>query len=199
MAPIPSDHRLDHLLATASRVFAQRGYHCTTMRELSRATGMSLAGMYHYVSGKDELLYLIQERCFTAVLAGAEERMAEHEDEAAAGRLRAFVDHHMQFFTGHMSEMKVLSHEAQALSDDRVDGINRLKRRYVDLLIGLVRDVGHGADLDPNVAAYALFGMMNWIYTWYDPCGAVTPAELGRQFSEIFLQGLEAPSPVSSS
>ena len=169
------------------------------MRELSRATGMSLAGMYHYVSGKDELLYLIQERCFTAVLAGAEARMAEHVDEAAADRLRAFVDHHVQFFTGHMSEMKVLSHEAQALSEKRVDGINRLKRRYVDLLIGLVRDVGQGADLDPNVAAYALFGMMNWIYTWYDPRGAVTPAELSRQFSGIFLQGLAAPTPVSSS
>ena len=69
MTQISSDRRLDHLLATASRVYAEQGYHCTTMRELARATGMSLAGMYHYVSGKDELLYLIQERCFTAVLA----------------------------------------------------------------------------------------------------------------------------------
>lgn len=160
---------------------------------------MSLAGMYHYVSGKDELLYLIQERCFTAVLAGVEERLATHEGELASERLRAFVDHHVHFFTGHMSEMKVLSHEAQALSEERVDGIIGLKRRYVDLLIGLVREVGQGADLDPNVAAYALFGMMNWIYTWYDPSGAVTPAELSRQFSEIFLQGAAAPTPVSSS
>ena len=109
------------------------------MRELSRATGMSLAGMYHYVSGKDELLYLIQERCFTAVLAGADQRLASHEGEPPTERLRAFVDHHVQFFSGHMNEMKVLAHEAQALSEQRVEGVNRLKRRYVDLLIGLVR------------------------------------------------------------
>ncbi|HMG18229.1 MAG TPA: helix-turn-helix domain-containing protein, partial [Gemmatimonadales bacterium] len=60
----PYDERLDHLLARAARVFADKGYHPTTMRDLSAASGMSLAGMYYYVRGKEDLLALIQERCF---------------------------------------------------------------------------------------------------------------------------------------
>ena len=58
----PYDERLDHLLARAAKVFAERGYHSTTMRDLAAASGMSLAGMYYYVKGKEELLSLIEER-----------------------------------------------------------------------------------------------------------------------------------------
>ena len=71
MTSAPFDQRLEQILATAAKVFADKGFHPTTMRDLSRSTGMSLAGLYHYISGKDELLYLIQQRCFAGVLAGA--------------------------------------------------------------------------------------------------------------------------------
>src|SRR5512134_373336 len=68
MPHAPYDARLDALLRVAAQVFARKGYHATTMRDLSRASGMSLAGMYHYVPGKEDLLYLIQRRCFQSVL-----------------------------------------------------------------------------------------------------------------------------------
>src|SRR5881227_2996583 len=73
----PYDERLDHFLSRAAKVFADQGYHSTTMRDLAAATGMSLAGMYYYVRGKEELLHRIQERCFTRVLAGAERALEE--------------------------------------------------------------------------------------------------------------------------
>ena len=185
------DDRLEHLLATAARVFAEQGYHSTAMRDLSRATGMSLAGMYHYVQGKDELLFLIQERCFSQVLEGAVRTLARTEGREPEERLNAFIRHHVLFFTRHMSEMKVLSHEAESLSDERIGNINRLKKRYVNLLIGLIKDLdGLPRRIDPRVAAYALFGMMNWIYTWYDPQGSVSPEALARQFTRIFMGGV---------
>ncbi len=123
------DERLQHLLATAANIFAAHGFHSTTMRDLSRATGMSLAGMYYYVEGKDELLFLIQERCFTEILTGA--RAAIAAETYPLERLRRFIRHHVGFFTAHMAEMKVLSHEAESLSGERWETINRLKRTYV--------------------------------------------------------------------
>jgi AcrR family transcriptional regulator len=93
---LPYDERLAGLLRTAAQVFARKGYHATTMRDLSRASGMSLAGMYHYVRGKEDLLYQIQQRCFTGVLTGAEEALARHAEPDE--RLRAFVRHHLAFF-----------------------------------------------------------------------------------------------------
>ncbi len=190
MAPKTYDQRLDSLLSTAARVFAAKGYHPTTMRDLSRETGMSLAGMYHYVRGKDELLALVQERCFSQVLEGA--RAAVEGAQDPADRLQRFIRHHVTFFAEHMPEMKVLSHEAESLSPERSEAIDGLKRRYADLLLGLLEGAGiaAGGSNGRKVAAYALFGMMNWIYTWYDPQGSIRPDALAEQFTQLFLRGV---------
>lgn len=201
MSTIPYDERLEHLLRTAARVFADKGYHATTMRDLARATGMSLAGMYYYVQGKDELLFLIQERCFQQVLAGAAAVLSD--GAGPAERVARFIHHHVGFFASHMSEMKVLSHEAKSLTGPRLEKINRLKRRYVDLLTNLIVDLDadgdpprsgpeRGVRPDPRIAAYGLFGMMNWIYTWYDPKGPVSPETLADHFAQLFLTGAAA-------
>lgn len=197
-APIAFDARLERILNVASKVFADKGFHPTTMRDLSRETEMSLAGIYHYVSGKDELLYLIQGRCFSAVLAGAE--LAVAGGHSPVDRLERFIRHHVSFFASHMNEMKVLSHEANSLGGSRLADINTLKRRYVELLRSLVADLdGTGANgVDPQIAAYALFGMMNWIYTWYHPDGPTTPDALAERFAQIFLTGIAAPSPITA-
>jgi TetR/AcrR family transcriptional regulator, cholesterol catabolism regulator len=182
----PYDERLDHLLAQAARVFAEKGYHPTTMRDLAAASGMSLAGMYYYVRGKEDLLALIQERCFSRVLAGAERAVASATDPAE--RLQAFIRHHVTFFAHHMAEMKVLSHEPAR-------GVNAIKRRYVDLLEALLREAApEETPVDRSAAAYVLFGMMNWIYNWYDPTGEIDPDRLAGLMARIFLGGfVEAP------
>ncbi len=94
------DKRLQHLLTVAARTYAERGYQATSMRDLSKASGFSLAGIYHYVSSKLELLYLIQDRCFSQVIiAGAREALAQAGEEPEA-RLAAFIQHHVTFFAG---------------------------------------------------------------------------------------------------
>jgi len=184
----PYDERLDHLLAQAARVFAERGYHPTTMRDLAGASGMSLAGMYYYVKGKEELLFLIQERCFVRVLEGAGEALGRSRDPLE--RLQAFIRHHVTYFAAHMAEMKVLSHEANALTGEPRRRVNAIKRRYVDLLEGLLREAAPvEAPSERSAAAYVLFGMMNWIYNWYDPAGALDPDRLADLITRVFIGG----------
>jgi TetR/AcrR family transcriptional regulator len=182
------DERLDHLLAQAARVFAGNGFHSTTMRDLAAASGMSLAGMYYYVRGKTELLQLIQERSFTQVLDGARSALVAQSDPV--DRLHAFIRHHVEYFAAHMAEMKVLSHEADSLTGDGRRRVQAIKRRYVDLLETLLRDAAPDEPpLERNAAAYALFGMMNWMYNWYDPSGAVDARRLADLIARIFLGG----------
>jgi AcrR family transcriptional regulator len=184
----PYDERLDHLLAQAARVFADKGYHSTTMRHLAAASGMSLAGMYYYVRGKAELLELIQERSFTEVLEGAKAAVQASGDPV--DRLRAFIRHHVEYFASHMPEMKVLSHEAASLNGDGRRRVQAIKRRYVDLLENLVCEAApDDPPVERNAAAYALFGMMNWIYNWYDPTGALDPRRLADLIARIFTGG----------
>ena len=161
------------------------------MREIARESGMSLAGIYHYVTGKTELLFLIQDRCFSQVIAGA--RSAVSGEVLAPDRLRAFIRHHVVFFTAHMAEMKVLSHEEDELSGTMRAQIRRQKRDYVSLLIELLEQVTP-AGVNRQVASYALFGMMNWIYTWYKPSGTVSPDRLADDMTHLFLNGFLQPT-----
>src|SRR3977135_3725630 len=194
----PYDERLDHFLSRAAKVFADQGYHSSTMRDLAAATDMSLAGMYYYVRGKEELLFRIQERCFLRVLAGAQRALAALGAADPAERLPADIHHHVTFFAAHMAEMKVLSHEANSLTGERQRKVNAIKRRYVDLLEGLLKDVApEESAAERSAATYTLFGMMNWIYNWYDPAGEIDPERLAGLIARIFLGGVSAgPSPT---
>src|SRR3989449_10808288 len=98
----PYDERLDHLLARAAKVFAERGYHSTTMRDLAAASGTSLPGVYYYVKGKEELPSLIEERCFTRGLDRPRRAVAPASgDGDPLDRLQASVRHHATFSAAH--------------------------------------------------------------------------------------------------
>ncbi len=120
------DKKLEFILSTAARIFAEKSYHSTSMRDISRDTGVSLAGLYHYCKSKEELLFLIQDHCFGRVLQRLEERLQGESDPIA--KLRVFVDNHLSFFAANMAEMKVLSHEAESLAGDLHEHVSTRKR-----------------------------------------------------------------------
>ncbi len=140
------DKRLQLLLTTAARIFAERGYQATPMRDLSKASGLSLAGIYHYVGSKLELLYLIQDRCFTQVICGRPGG-SRHPGEEPEARLGAFIHHHVIFFAAHMDEMKVLSHESDELEGTMRAQLRRRKRDYANLLQELLDAGARGPGL----------------------------------------------------
>ncbi len=190
------DQKLEFILRNAARIFAEKNYHSTTMRDISRATGVSLAGLYHYCKSKEELLYLIQDNCFGRVLERLEERLDEISDPMA--RLHIFIDNHLSFFAANMAEMKVLSHEAESLAGDLHAHVSTKKTRYTALARSILQDVraqqSDHSEIDLTVATYALFGMMNWIYNWYDPQGKLKVSELVDNVTRLFVNGFVAGS-----
>lgn len=185
------DQKLEFILRTAARIFAEKGYHSTSMRDISRATNVSLAGLYHYCKSKEELLFLIQDNCFGRVLERLEKQLQEIEDPVA--RLGVFIENHLSFFAANMSEMKVLSHEAESLRGDLHAHVSTRKDNYTKLARKILQDVQHLGDnkqpVDLTVATYALFGMMNWIYNWYDPQGKLKVQELAQHLTQLFIGG----------
>ena len=190
------DAKLEFILRNAARIFAEKNYHSTTMRDISRATGVSLAGLYHYCKSKEELLYLIQDNCFGRVLERLEERLDEVNDPMS--RLHIFIDNHLSFFAANMAEMKVLSHEAESLAGDLRTDVSTKKNKYTALARSILKDVqaqpSDASEIDLTVATYALFGMMNWIYNWYDPQGKLKVSELVDNVTRLFLNGFVAGS-----
>ena len=189
------DQKLEFILRTAARIFALKGYHSTSMRDISRETRVSLAGLYYYCKSKDELLFLIQDNCFGRVVERLEERLGETTDTVE--RLRLVIENHLSFFAANMAEMKVLSHEADSLAGEMQASVSGKKQQYTQLVRRILSEVlaeqthGDGRNKpDLTVATYALFGMMNWIYNWYDPRGTLSVNDLVDNITRLFLSGL---------
>jgi AcrR family transcriptional regulator len=192
------DQKLELILRTSARIFAEKSYHSTSMRDIARATGVSLAGLYHYCKSKEELLFLIQDHCFGRVLERLEQRIAGVDEPLT--KLHIFIDNHLSFFAANMAEMKVLSHEAESLEGEMHRHVSTKKDRYARRARKILREIQderRQQPVDLTVATYALFGMMNWIYNWYDPAGALDPERLADLIARIFLGGYaEARSTV---
>jgi len=190
------DQKLEFILRNAARIFAEKNYHSTTMRDISRATNVSLAGLYHYCKSKEELLYLIQDNCFGRVLESLERRLRGVDDPLT--KLRIFIENHLSFFAANMAEMKVLSHEAESLEGDLHTHVSTKKDKYTKLARRILKEIQQQQKveqpIDLTVATYALFGMMNWIYNWYDPQGKLKVSELVGNVTRLFLSGLVAGS-----
>src|ERR1700757_3579066 len=111
--PPNSEAKLKHILGPAAQIFAEEGFEGTSMRDISRVTGVSLSGLYYYFESKQKLLYLIQYNTFTFVIERLQVRLREVPEPKA--RLRVLVQNHIEYFLSHPNEMKVLAHEAEAL------------------------------------------------------------------------------------
>lgn len=189
------DQKLEFILRNASRIFAEKGYHSTTMRDISRETEMSLAGLYHYFKSKDELLFLIQDNCFGRVVERLEERLTKSSNPIE--KLSIVIENHLSFFVANMAEMKVLSHEAESLEGEKYEHVAGKKQEYTSLVRNILAEInkqnsnGKGK-VDLTVATYALFGMMNWIYNWYDPKGKLKVSDLSHNITNLFLRGFLA-------
>src|SRR5271169_5753687 len=107
------DRRLGQILDHATEVFCLKGYEGASMRDLSRATGMSLAGLYYYFESKERLLFLIQKHTFTTILEKLKVRLENVTDSEQ--RIRIFILNHLEYFVSNQQGLKVLSHEDDSL------------------------------------------------------------------------------------
>jgi TetR/AcrR family transcriptional regulator, cholesterol catabolism regulator len=186
------DQRLGKVLAHATEVFYEKGYEGASMRDLSRSSGMSLSGLYHYCESKEKLLYLIQKHTFSTIVERLRERLDNVSDPEQ--RIRAFILNHLEYFLANRKAMKVLSHEAGALKNGFGAEVATIKREYYRICIELLDDFKHAKRIEfsSRIAVLSLFGMMNWIYTWYNPRVDADAGELARNMGDIFLQGIGA-------
>jgi TetR/AcrR family transcriptional regulator, cholesterol catabolism regulator len=184
------EQQLGKILERATTVFCDKGYAGASMRDIARATGM-----YHYFGNKERLLYLIQKETFTTIITQLRRRLANLN--GAEDRVREFILNHLQYFLEHQEAMKVLSHEDEALTGEYGKEIAAIKREYYhicrELLDQYRRDhykKEKGLEFESRTAVLALFGMINWIYTWYNPRLDGGAGRLAEQMAAMFLNGI---------
>jgi len=187
------------ILRTAARLFQQRGYDATSMNDVAAALKLSKGGLYHHFQSKDEILFEIMNHAMQIT----EERVlnpvrgvADPED-----RLRALIRLHIEVVLSPRDrEITVMLHENHPLPPSLRKRINARKKDYVHFLENLMAEVQHKsrhshqtkAKVSPRAAAFALLGMINWIYQWYKPEGDLQAQSLIPQFTDLIFGGIFA-------
>lgn len=191
--------KLYDILERAAALFAHKGYHNTSIRDLAAELKTSLAGLYYYFKTKEELLFLISQYSFDSVVLSLNAKLAKTEDPVE--RLNVFVHNHLQYFVTHLDAMKVLSHESDSLSGKYFELINAKKKSYLKILENMLLEIARAktkqSQLRLNqqikISALSLFGMMNWTYTWFNPDKrdnqSLAIQKISDQMVDLFLNG----------
>lgn len=190
-APDQTSRKLETILRHAAQVFAEKGYEGASIRDISRSSRVSLSGLYYYVKSKQEILYFIQIHTFKTVLARLQDSLRGVREPSE--RLHILVHNHLAYFLQHPTEMKVLAHEDDALEGHYRQEVAEIKRKYYGIAVEIFEALLPEADrrrLTPRVAVLSLFGMMNWIHTWYRPQHDPQADDLSSAMSEVFLHGV---------
>jgi AcrR family transcriptional regulator len=188
------------ILRTAARLFQQRGYDATSMNDVAAALKLSKGGLYHHFQSKDEILFEIMNHAMeiTEERVLAPVRGIAHPED----RLRALIRLHVEVVLSPRDrEITVMLHENHPLPAALRKRINHRKKEYVHFVESLIADVqrkdaerrrqAKGA-VSPRAAAFALLGMINWIYQWYKPEGELQANNLIPQFTELLFGGILA-------
>lgn len=164
------DAKLTEVLSASSELFASKGYERTSIRDVAQATGMSLAGLYYYFKGKDELLFLIQFRVFESLCEKLRGIIKKETDPKAC--LHSMIKMHFDYFIRHMDDLRVCSREIESLEGDFYKTVADKRKEYFDLTQSIferISDTSGGSSADSRLAALYLFGTLNWMYQWYRP------------------------------
>jgi AcrR family transcriptional regulator len=178
------------VVATAARLFAERGFQATSMSDLTEATGLAAGGLYHYISGKDELLFSICDELLDPLLARAREIVAEGAPPAE--QLRALLHAWLGHIATHREHMLVFAQERQAIErEPQWRRVRRQRKAFEQLLDDVLargeRD-GSMSFKDRAFTLLALLGMVNYTPQWLNPRGRLSPAEIADRYCDLILR-----------
>ena len=181
--------RRDDLAREAARLFAERGFHGTSMDALAQALGVQKGSLYSLTGSKQELLFSTMREGAMAFHAALD---AVPDEMPAVERIRLALRGHLRVVAEQIEVATVFTREWRYLEGDYRDEILDERRRYEERWRALFREGVEGGglrtDLDTGAAALLVLSAANWAYTWLTP-GRDTE-ELADRFTAILVDGV---------
>jgi AcrR family transcriptional regulator len=185
--------KLREICRIAARVFYEKGYDGASMQDIAEAVGLTKAGLYHHVGSKDRLLFEIMNYGMDILDETVLQKVKDIADPRE--KLRQTIIGHIDLVVrARDQEITVILHENRSLTGPLRKKINARKKAYIEYLEGLIAQVQEQAGgkvlLSPHLAAFAVLGMVNWLYQWYRQEGPVKQAEISQAYVDFFFRGL---------
>jgi AcrR family transcriptional regulator len=186
--------RREEVIDAAARIFHAKGYAAASIQDVADELGMLKGSLYHYIDSKQDLLFAIIEDVHRRTMEELEQWLALEADTMM--RLRTFLHGQVLTYCRNVQRVGVFLNDLRSLSEDQQARIHAERDRYDHVLRDLIRTGQEEGvidrDVDPKLAAMAIFGMLNWISTWWRPDGPSTPEQVASEFTDLALSGLVA-------
>ncbi len=190
---MPRPTRKAAIVDAAVDLFAHKGYHATTVRDIAGESGMLSGSLYAHISSKEDLLFEIVERAANEFTAAAEPIV--RGPGTAADKLRRAMAAHVDVVAGDLAAATVFLHEWRALSPERQQAAAALRDRYESLLGEIIAAgvaSGEFKGVDQKFARLLVLSAVNWLYSWYRPGGELAAAAVADKLATLILDGLAA-------
>ncbi len=182
--------RRAQILEKAAHLFCIKGYDSTSMSDIADAVGITKAGLYYFVEGKEHLLYLITDYGLDLLDETVVEPLEGIEEPLEL--LRQLIRHHVHMLIHRPREVTIILHERTGLTGEYREKILQRKKAYIELVRNILiqlKEQGIARDIDPTAATFFLLGSMNWIYQWHKEDGLLTEEDLVRNLTQLFSKG----------
>lgn len=175
----------------ATKLFVEKGFENTTIRDIARATGSNSAAIYYYFENKEGLLYQVLDETASTGLELI--RQIDQSSQDLKEKLASVTDLYTKHYAVYKDNMKLFVHDQKSLTPEHKENLKKKQRDYVRVVVNLLENLkeqGEMRDFDTNVCGFAFFGMVHLLYRWYDPKGKIKPAQLSEIFHHIFTRGI---------
>jgi AcrR family transcriptional regulator len=183
------DAKREQVVEAAAALFAARGYHATTMQDLTDATGLTAGGLYHYIGSKEQLLIAICDALMEPLLAQVDALALDELDADAA--LRALVATWVAHVAGHGDHMTVFLKERHVIEREpqwrHVVASRKRFERVLDATLTRVEQEGAAGFTDRRLTTLALLGMVNHLPQWHRPRGRLSVEQIADGFCDMVL------------
>ena len=186
------DDQREMIVANAAQLFAQRGYPATSMNQVAEACGLSKATLYHYYRDKYSLLVSITE----SHVSRLEELVVDVERQRlpASERMRELIRRIVSEYAGAQNAHRVLTEDVKFLDEADRERVLEKERNVVAgfarAVVALRPDLKRASMAKP--LTMLLFGMINWMFTWMRPDGALDHDAMAPLVADLFMGGLPA-------
>ena len=190
------------ILDAGARLYSDRGFRATSIRELADAAGISSSTMYHHFANKQEILYAILMDFMRSFVGEIVPVLMEHT-RSPQDRIAEAVRLHLWISERDRLKLVIGAPLRYELSEDQRLSLAGLQRLYRDAFCGAIEDGVHQGSFEaanPRLSTVAVLDMLNGVREWIDPDGPTSYDEIVRYYQSLVLRQLTAavPTPTTS-
>lgn len=185
------------IIDAAAVIFHRQGYADASVQEVADAVGILKGSLYYYIDSKEDLLFRMLQEVHEDALEIVQE--IEALQATPLEKLATYIQRHIEYNVSNLSKIAIYYHDFELLTPARRKQIVKQRGLYERFVVGLLQASQKNGEIDSEIdaklAANAIFGAANWIYTWYRPDGPESPDHLGALYAELLTKGLVGAHP----